>query len=165
VSNCVEAEDLRACKYCRQSLAGSAVVCYHCGRSQDWWNLQAVEFTNLLGLVLTFGLLILSSCQFHEAKKDRLEAADAERQATAALDRAKKTEKVLQNQLNIQAKQTAEINATFATFFGDLCSSALRGIFNPNTQVCQLSDGRLIKYRPAIPSAARTAQEVGSTGQ
>jgi len=151
----IKTEEKDVCRFCREAMRPAALVCYRCGRSQAWHNLQAIEFINLFGLVLTFGLLMTSACHVNEAKKDRLTASDMKSLATQALERAEDLELKLGEQVAIQTQQVAEVNSSFEVFFGDLCEGVFEGTFVPNTQICQLPDGRSIKYSTAIPSAEK----------
>ncbi len=74
-----ETSDEKPCRYCQQPILKSANVCCHCSSDQRW---LLHHFP--VGVLVTIGLLVLSSWQFIEAR-DALGQAREAREATEAL--------------------------------------------------------------------------------
>jgi hypothetical protein len=80
----------RPCRWCRETIDGKASVCPHCGRHQSlFWHHFRLE---QIGLVMSFGMLVVAAYHLREAKRERVSAGDALRAANAALARAQAAE-------------------------------------------------------------------------
>jgi hypothetical protein len=76
--------DTTHCKFCLSQIRKEAKVCYHCGRDQRW---LARNLSNIPVLV-SIGLLILSSIQLLEARNEHISATTAQIAAEKSLKTA-----------------------------------------------------------------------------
>lgn len=88
------------CKFCLSQIQKAAKVCCHCGRDQRW---LARNLSNIPVLV-SIGLLCLSSLQLFEARNERISATaakiNAEKSLKAANDAVTKAQKAEEKVLN-----------------------------------------------------------------
>ena len=75
-----ETSDERPCRYCQEPIRNSAKVCYHCSSDQRGF----LHHLPPVGVLVSIGLLVLSTWQFIEAR-DALGQAREAREATEAL--------------------------------------------------------------------------------
>jgi hypothetical protein len=63
------------CKYCDSCISKEAKICSTCHHYKRWWrNYLRAEH---IGLLIAFGIMIVSYMQFNEARKDRVKAQEA----------------------------------------------------------------------------------------
>jgi hypothetical protein len=142
---------LARCKYCDQEISGRAKICFHCSRPQKWWKVHHLELASLVGVVLSIALFIVGALQYADARKDRIEAAEALKKSTAALSRASTAESKLDS-------QRVEINLYSEQLFSSICEIS-GGDFITATNTCQLPDGRAIKYEAVFRSTNTSSRD------
>jgi tetratricopeptide (TPR) repeat protein len=92
----------KPCQYCKTPIDMAATVCRHCRMYQFW----VKNYLSQLGIIISLGLLIMSTLNFWEAKGQRTKAEEA-------LQKAEKIEKVVgqaQSLLNLNLLLTKAVS-------------------------------------------------------
>ena len=135
--------DQRVCKYCIEPIHQRASVCQHCGRSQPLGSIQLImELASTINALIAVGLLILGLFQFLEAKRDRVNADQALKEALAVKH---KNEELSAE----QQRMVSGINAEFEQLFSGVCEVA-HGAYDSGSGSCVLKNGKRIPFDQAV---------------
>jgi exoribonuclease II len=110
--NSTTENNTKHCKFCLSQIRKAAKVCYHCGRDQRWLNRNLSN----IPILVSIGLLLLSSLQLCEARNERISATTANIAANDAVTRAQKAEeKVLKTAAELRQVVKLVVENSFIT--------------------------------------------------
>lgn len=131
----------RLCRYCREDLRLNAKVCPRCNRPQSLRHFYLQNLSGALNVLLTFGLLALTTCQFMDARRESIRAKEAVQKANETAESLKRLEQEHRKAFKQQQGTLQRTNEVFSELFSEICT-AFDGAYELPTRTCLLKNGR-----------------------
>ncbi len=138
----------KKCRFCRNEIDRKATVCEICQRSLSF-SFRSFEPTEVLSLLLSVALVLVSIWQLSEAATKEMDAREALRKAETALEKTDTLNRMIDRQYEV----LVDVDNTFFELFSDLCP-VLGGDYDAGSSSCEvLKSGKSIRFRRlSLPS-------------